>query len=187
MTRALTAGSQPALSASPQSPPPDALFLFLSLPPFFPSSWLPGLFVLLHLSGSDEPNMADRETLEPPDNSNGSNVASPRSSTDSRSPSLRNHSRHRSFASNHRHRQSFSESLRGAPGSPRAHRPPSLTQSAIQSLIDNPPARNHANPAFAGRDWRHISVGDLVSPDDLKFVDLDTGIEEATNVPKWCA
>ncbi|RMJ23069.1 hypothetical protein PHISP_06074 [Aspergillus sp. HF37] len=125
--------------------------------------------------------MADRETLEPPDNSNGSNVASPRSSTDSRSPSLRNHSRHRSFASNHQHRQSFSESLRGAPGSPRAHRPPSLTQSAIQSLIDNPPARNHANPAFAGRDWRQISVGELVSADDLKFVDLDTGIEEATN------
>lgn len=128
--------------------------------------------------------MADRETLDAPDNSNGSNVASPRSSTDSRSPSFRNHSHCLSYISpNHQHRQSFSESLRGAPASPRQRRQPSLTQSAIQSLIDNPPARNHADPAFAGRDWRQISIGELVSPDDLKFVDIDTGIEEATNVP----
>jgi CBS domain-containing protein len=86
------------------------------------------------------------------------------------------------LSSNHQHRQSFSESLRAAPGSPRARRQPSLTQSAIQSLIDNPPAPNHVDPAFVGRDWREISIGELVSPDDLKFVEIDTGIEEATNV-----
>jgi hypothetical protein len=38
------------------------------------------------------------------------------------------------------------------------------------------------DPAFVGRDWREISIGELVSPDDLKFVELDTGIEDATNV-----
>lgn len=85
-------------------------------------------------------------------------------------------------SSNHQHRHSLSETLRAAPGSPRSRRQPSLNQSAIQSLIDNPPAPNHANPAFVGRDWREISIGELVSPEDLKFVEIDTGIEEATNV-----
>lgn len=131
--------------------------------------------------------MADRQPLDAPDSSNGPNVASPRSSTDSRSPSFRNNSHRPPYlSSNHQHRQSISDSLRGAPASPRSRRQPSLTQSAVQSLIDNPPARHHANPAFAGRDWRQISIGELVSPDDLKFVEIDTGIEEATNVIKWC-
>lgn len=85
-------------------------------------------------------------------------------------------------SSNHQHRHSLSDSLRGAPGSPRSRRQPSLTQAAIQSLIDNPPAPNHVNPAFVGRDWREISIGELVSPKDLKFVEIDTGIEDATNI-----
>ena len=50
------------------------------------------------------------------------------------------------------------------------------------NLIDNPPVPNDPDPKFAGRDWRHISIGELVSPDDLKFVEVDTGIEEATDV-----
>ncbi|KAF9892738.1 cell separation during budding [Aspergillus nanangensis] len=125
--------------------------------------------------------MADRQPLDTvADHNNGSTVASSQSSTDSRSPSMRSQSLR--LSSNHQHRQSFSESLRGAPGSPRSRRQPSLTQAAIQSLIDNPPAPNHVNPAFIGRDWREISIGELVSPDDLKFVDVDTGIEEATNL-----
>ncbi|XRM41776.1 cell separation during budding [Aspergillus tubingensis] len=116
-------------------------------------------------------------------NSSGSNVTSPRSSTDSRTPSASVRSlRLFSHAPNHQHRQSISDTLRATPGSPRARRQPSLTQAAIQSLIDNPPAPNNANPAFVGRDWREISIGELVSPDDLKFVDIDTGIEEATNI-----
>lgn len=131
--------------------------------------------------------MAERETLEPAEDHNGSNTAFPRPGTNSRSSSFRNHSHRLSFVpSNHQHRQSFTESLRSAPTSPRSRRQPSLTQSAIQSLIDNPPARNHANPAFADRDWRQISLRELVRPDDLQFVDLDTGIEDATNVRKWC-
>ncbi|KAB8230742.1 CBS domain-containing protein [Aspergillus alliaceus] len=128
--------------------------------------------------------MTDRQPDETiVDNSSGSNVASPRSSTDSRSSSMRNQSlRLSQVSSNHQHRHSLSESLRGAPGSPRSRRQPSLTQAAIQSLIDNPPAPNHVNPAFVGRDWREISIGELVSPKDLKFVEIDTGIEDATNI-----
>ncbi|EAW08065.1 CBS domain protein [Aspergillus clavatus NRRL 1] len=126
--------------------------------------------------------MADQQNVEAiTDHSNGSAIASPRSSTDSRSPSTRSQSLRLSH-SNHQHRQSFSDSLRAAPGSPRARRQPSLTQAAIQSLIDNPPAPRDVNPAFAGRDWREITIGELVSPDDLKFVEVDTGIEEATNM-----
>lgn len=119
-------------------------------------------------------------------------VASPQSSMESRSPSLRNQPAARvsrisppNHHHHHRHSHSLSETLRGVtPGSPRSRRQPSLTQAAIQSLIDNPPVRNPADPAFAGRDWRQISIGELVSPDDLRFVELDTGIEEATNVRK---
>lgn len=115
---------------------------------------------------------------------NGADLASPRSSTDSRSSS-RNHNQLRVShmpPSNHQHRQSLSETLRGPPGSPRSRRQPSLNQSAIQSLIDNPPPPKNVDPAFIGRDWQQISIGELVSAEDLRFVELDTGIEEATNV-----
>lgn len=84
--------------------------------------------------------------------------------------------------SNAPHRQSFSESLRGLPPSPRAQRQPSLTQLAVQELIDNPPARNQPDPAFLGRDWRTIPIVELVSPEELKFVDVETGVEAGTNV-----
>lgn len=78
------------------------------------------------------------------------------------------------------HRQSLSESYRGMPSSPRAHRQPSLSQIAVQELIDNPPVRN--DPEFAGRDWRSVRVSELVRPELLKFVEADTGVEAATNV-----
>ncbi|KAJ5364235.1 Protein sds23 [Penicillium cataractarum] len=117
------------------------------------------------------------------DPNNGSGVTSPRSSTDTRPSRNQNQLRvlHMPPA-NHQHRQSLSETLRGPPGSPRNRRQPSLTQSAIQSLIDNPPPPKNVDPAFIGRDWREISIGELVSPGDLQFVELDTGIEEATNI-----
>ncbi|KAJ5760558.1 hypothetical protein N7520_007714 [Penicillium odoratum] len=113
---------------------------------------------------------------------NGSNIASPRSSTDSRS-SNRNSLRVTHMPpANHQHRQSLSETLRGPPGSPRTRRQPSLNQSALQSLIDNPPPPKTVDPAFVDRDWREISIEELISPDDLRFVEMDTGIEEATNL-----
>lgn len=115
------------------------------------------------------------------DPSNGSGVASPRTSTDSR-PASTQHRPSQMPPANHSHRQSLSETLRGPPGSPRTRRQPSLNQTALQSLIDNPPPPKAVDSAFVGRDWREISIGELVSPEDLHFVELDTGIEEATTV-----
>ena len=80
------------------------------------------------------------------------------------------------------HRQSFTEQMRGLPPSPRANRHLSLSQAQIQDLVNNPPTTGLADPAFAGRDWQHISVGELVNPEDVNFVELDTGVEAATNV-----
>ncbi|ETN45291.1 uncharacterized protein HMPREF1541_09122 [Cyphellophora europaea CBS 101466] len=79
------------------------------------------------------------------------------------------------------HRQSFNE-LRGAPPSPRSQRQPSLSQLAVQELIDNPPSRNAPDPRFAGRDWRTVKIQELTSPEDLKFVETDTPVETATNL-----
>lgn len=117
--------------------------------------------------------------------SSSTNSAPSRSSlSDSRSPPSRNNSLRLAHMplSNAPHRQSFSESLRGLPPSPRAQRQPSLTQLAVQELIDNPPARNQPDPAFLDRDWRTIPIVELVSPEELKFVDVETGMEAATNV-----
>ena len=71
--------------------------------------------------------------------------------------------------------------MRGLPPSPRANRHLSLSQSQIQDLLNNPPTAGTADPAFTGRDWQHISVGELVNQDVI-FVELDTGVEAATNV-----
>lgn len=81
------------------------------------------------------------------------------------------------------HRQSFAENLRNAPGSPRAQRHPSFTQAAVQELLNHPPAAvKHSNPRFAGRDWCDISVNELVAQDDVKWVNLDSSVEEASMV-----
>ncbi|PGH13999.1 hypothetical protein AJ79_03268 [Helicocarpus griseus UAMH5409] len=124
--------------------------------------------------------MADRSSRSPSNLARDPSFTNSRSSTESRSPPSRSTSFRRSIAST-TPRQSFSDSLRAAPASPRNRRQPSLTQFAVQSLIDNPPAGN-ADPAFSGRDWTQISIGELVSPNDLRFVEADTSIEEATNL-----
>ncbi|KAJ5724023.1 hypothetical protein N7488_002058 [Penicillium malachiteum] len=113
---------------------------------------------------------------------NGANIASPRSSTESRSSNRNSLRVSHMPPANHQHRQSLSETLRGPPGSPRTRRQPSLNQAALQSLIDNPPPPKNVDPVFVDRDWREISIGELISPDDLRFVEMDTGIEEATNL-----
>ena len=82
----------------------------------------------------------------------------------------------------HSHRHSFTDSLRGMPPSPRANRQPSMSQADIQAFLNNPPTAGSPDPRFVGRDWQHIKVGELVDPEDLRFVELDTGIEDATNV-----
>ena len=80
------------------------------------------------------------------------------------------------------HRQSFAENLRGLPSSPRSQRHPSLTQAAIQDLLNHPPTAKQQNPRFAGRDWRDIAIGELVTGEDVKWVDMDTSVEDATKV-----
>ncbi|KAH0165899.1 hypothetical protein KCU86_g18214, partial [Aureobasidium melanogenum] len=79
------------------------------------------------------------------------------------------------------HRQSFSE--RGIPNSPR-QRNPSLSQQAIQDLINNPPVgrKDDALPKFAGRDWRSITLGEILVPDEVRFVEVDSTIEAATKL-----
>ena len=85
------------------------------------------------------------------------------------------------------HRPSFSDSLRGHPPSPRARRQPSFSQAALQELLDHPPVASPGDPAFAGRDWKSISVGEIVDDRDVRFVELDTGVEAATNVRRALA
>ncbi|KAI2088701.1 cell separation during budding [Ophidiomyces ophidiicola] len=113
------------------------------------------------------------------DKSRESSVSSPRSSLDSRSPST-SHFRINSLSGASSHRQSLTESLRAMPPSPRARRP-SMSQAALQSLIDNPPVHSGADPAFSGRDWTQITVGELVNPASCHFVEADMSIEDATN------
>lgn len=128
--------------------------------------------------------VADADNNGTSNNGHERGIASSRSSTDSRASSLNRNNppaRLSQVSSNHGHRQSFSESLR-TPNSPRSRRQPSLPHSAIQSLIDNPPVPNAANPKFVGRNWGQISIGEVVSPDDLSWVEESTGIEEATIV-----
>jgi len=71
--------------------------------------------------------------------------------------------------------------MRGIPGSPRASRHPSLSQQALQDLLNNPPTMG-GDPEFAGRDWRTIRVGEIVDPTQVRFVEYDTTVEEATDV-----
>lgn len=78
------------------------------------------------------------------------------------------------------HRQSFGD-LRYPP-SPRSTRQPSISSIAVQDLIDNPPHRTTPDSRFANRDWRTIRVAELSSPGDLKFIDINASVEEATNV-----
>ncbi len=68
------------------------------------------------------------------------------------------------------------------PPSPRQNRHLSFSQAQMQDLLNNPPTAGSADPAFAGRDWQTINVGELINPEDLRFVELDTGVEVATNV-----
>ncbi|KAL7904073.1 hypothetical protein GGI35DRAFT_245031 [Trichoderma velutinum] len=78
------------------------------------------------------------------------------------------------------HRQSFTEGFRNPPPSPR-HRHPSLTQAAIQDLLIHQPSTNkHQNPKFVGREWRDITLGELISTEDVSWIEIGDSVEEAT-------
>lgn len=80
------------------------------------------------------------------------------------------------------HRSSFADGMRPHPPSPRNQRHPSLSQAAVQELLNNPTPLNKPDARFKGRDWRSIEIGELVNTDDVRFVETNTSVEEATNV-----
>ncbi|KAF1946480.1 hypothetical protein EJ02DRAFT_450571 [Clathrospora elynae] len=79
------------------------------------------------------------------------------------------------------HRSSFAEHMRGTPSSPRASRQPSLTQQALQDLLNNPPTKA-GDPKFQGRDWKTVRLGEIVDPDLVRFAEYDTSVEDATSL-----
>jgi hypothetical protein len=81
------------------------------------------------------------------------------------------------------HRSSFAEHMRGTPTSPRASRQPSLTQQALQDLLNNPPTKG-GDAKFQGRDWKSVRLGEIVDPDLVRFVEYDTSVEDATSVSR---
>lgn len=50
--------------------------------------------------------------------------------------------------------------------------------------MNHPPPSRQPNPKFAGRDWRDVQLGELVSlnTDEVKWADMDSSVEEATMV-----
>lgn len=82
------------------------------------------------------------------------------------------------------HRSSLADNMRGVPPSPRAQRTPSFSHQALQDLINHPPVAHHdpEDQKFAGRDWRKIQVGEIITPEEVRFVQADTSVEEATKV-----
>lgn len=89
-----------------------------------------------------------------------------------------------SVRANAAHRQSFAENLRNPPPSPRSLRHLSFTQQAVQDLVNHPPPQRQANPRFAGRDWQGISLGELISDQEVRWAELDTTVEDCTKVSK---
>jgi hypothetical protein len=71
--------------------------------------------------------------------------------------------------------------MRGTPSSPRATRQPSLTQQALQDLLNNPPTKG-GDLKFQGRDWKTVRLGEIVDSSLVRFAEYDTSVEDATNV-----
>ncbi|KAI9797976.1 MAG: cell separation during budding [Piccolia ochrophora] len=130
--------------------------------------------------------MADQRPVHPANNAPVlQNLASPIPTSKERptSPFASGRSSHASSSSfSSSHRQSVTDTLRGLPPSPRERRQPSFSQAAVQELLDNPPPAKPSDPAFAGRDWKEVEIGELVDVNDVHFVELDTGVEATTSL-----
>lgn len=120
---------------------------------------------------------ANANSSQSPSNSTASLTSAPHVPQRSPSQSSLHRSGHASS-----HRQSFADNLRNPPPSPRSQRHPSFTQQALQDLVNHPPPNKQPNPRFTGRDWRDVSIGELVSHDDVRWATMDTSVEEATMV-----
>ncbi|KAI9759861.1 MAG: cell separation during budding [Chaenotheca gracillima] len=129
--------------------------------------------------------MSDRRSPVDPTSGGRPTISPPFLETSVSPPPSRDRSARPSFNGSNfgrDHRASFGESWRSHPPSPRQQRHPSLTHAAVQELVNNPPVAKPSDPAFAGRDWKEIHVGELVSLQDVAFVELDTGVEAATKL-----
>jgi CBS domain-containing protein len=82
------------------------------------------------------------------------------------------------------HRSSYAEfNTRNYPPSPRATRQPSFSGSALAELLMSPPHKSNGDDArFRGRDWRNIQVNEIIEPAEVRFVQLDTSIEDTTKL-----
>ncbi|KAK5114359.1 hypothetical protein LTR62_002611 [Meristemomyces frigidus] len=81
------------------------------------------------------------------------------------------------------HRSSFAENLRNYPPSPRAQRTQSFSGQALTDLLMNPASKHNAEDAkFRGRDWRTVQVCEITDPSEMRFVELDTSIEDTTKL-----
>lgn len=51
-------------------------------------------------------------------------------------------------------------------------------------LVNHPPTQHshEGESKFAGRDWRTVRVGEIVDLELVRFVEMETSVEEATNV-----
>ena len=85
------------------------------------------------------------------------------------------------------HRQSFAESLRNSaiPTSPRERkRLPSISNPHVQDLLTNPPSSlKKGSFNFGGREWRDVTIGELVHDGDAQWMNMDDNVEEALKVP----
>ena len=108
-------------------------------------------------------------------------VVTPARSAPQLSPQYRDSFTSKSTSSSVPHRQSFAENLRANPHSPRS-RHPSFSQQALQDLLNNPPVPRSDDNRFAGRDWRYVQLGEVIDAHEVRFVEADISVEEATNV-----
>lgn len=83
-------------------------------------------------------------------------------------------------------RSSFAENLNlRYPGSPRNTRTHSFSGQALQELLMHPnkSKQNISDESkFKGRDWRSIQVADIIDPDETRFVELTSSIEDTTKL-----
>jgi CBS domain-containing protein len=80
------------------------------------------------------------------------------------------------------HRSSYADGLRNYPPSPRAQRQHSFSGPALAELLKNPPVKMTGDERFKGRDWRSIQVSEIVETSEVRFVQLDTSIEDTTKL-----
>jgi CBS domain-containing protein len=53
----------------------------------------------------------------------------------------------------------------------------------LAELLMSPPHKSNGDDArFRGRDWRNIQVNEIIEPSEVRFVQLDTSIEDTTKL-----